>query len=58
MTFDRFKKEVFRLAKVEKKSHLIPDSNTLFVAWEEKRTPAEVLAEIPRTREIKPDSAL
>lgn len=41
MSYEEFKKQVFKLAS--KKSYLLPDGNTLFVLWEQKKTPAQVV---------------
>lgn len=46
MNFEAFKKEVKRLAKLVKASHLIPSSNTLYVLWENNKTPKEVVGTI------------
>lgn len=43
LTFDQFKKEVFRLAKQIRMSYLIPNSNVLFDLWEKGTEPEEVV---------------
>lgn len=34
MTFNVFKRRVFRAARLQRKVHLIPATNTLMVLWE------------------------
>ncbi len=41
MTFEQYKKEVFRLAK--RKVYLLPNSDVLFLMWQNKQTPAQVV---------------
>jgi hypothetical protein len=43
LSFDAFKREVFRLAKKGKAGHLIPNGDTLYRLWELKTPPAEVV---------------
>lgn len=43
MTFDNYKRQVFKLAKAAKVSHLVPNSDTLFRLWEQKVAPETVV---------------
>lgn len=43
LSFDAFKREVFRLAKKGKAGHLIPNNDTLYRLWELKITPEVVV---------------
>lgn len=43
MNFTQFKQKVFALAKKKKAGHMIPNSDTLYVFWEKKMTPEDVV---------------
>lgn len=43
LRFEAFKRVVFKLAG--KKSYLLPDANTLYILWEQKKTPEQVVTQ-------------
>ena len=41
--FDNFKKQVLKIAKREKKTYLVPNSDFLYIVWEKNQNPEEVV---------------